>query len=307
MSGIFTHLSISTVLVSSLVMYGCSSGSGDSAPGGTSTTYSGLTIPAAVNVTNAEALATSSGEAVQRGADSLSSNVFGIAMSSNTDEIEALSASLATAMASNDAINLPSAYTMNGNCGGNVTIPDSQLESFNAGSGPASFTMTFTEYCDSSVGAQYTINGQVVFNYIDIGNPNSGFTIQYIGVTANDGSGPVTINMTVDCSNLSTCTIVSDYVGADGSTYRVSEMSFYGDATTGINGSATFYHSSIGSVTITASSVTYGSCGVHPDGGTIDVIGTTGSAQAVFNSNCTYVINYDDGAGGVGVINGSFI
>lgn len=307
MSGIFTQLSVSTVLVSSLVMFGCSSGGGDSAPAGTSTTYSGLTTPAAVNATNAEALAATSGEAVQRGADSMSSNVLGITMTSNTDEIEALSVSLATAMVTNESSNLPSAYSETGSCGGSLSIPDSQVQAANAGAGPASFTTTFTNYCDVSLGAQYTINGQVNFSFSDIGNLNSGFSMQYINMTVNDGSGPVTINMTVDCSNLSSCTIVSDYVGADGSTYRISEISFSGDATNGYNGSATFYHSSIGSVSITASNVTYGSCGDYPDGGTVDINGTTGSALVTFNNDCTFVISYDDGAGDVGVINGSFI
>ena len=113
--------------------------------------------------------------------------------------------------------------------------------------------------------------------------------------------------MTVDCSDTTTCTIVSDYVGGDGGIYRVADFSFAGDASTGFSGSATFYHPAHGSVSITASNVTYGSCGSFPDGGTITANGLTGTAQIIFNGDCSYAITYDDGTGDTGVINGSFI
>jgi hypothetical protein len=302
-------LSITSVLLASLTFVGCgSSGGGDSSSGPTAAiTYSGVSVATAINAANAEDLTTTSGEAVRQGADASSSRVFGIVITDNSDDIETLSVSLASAMASMSSPNLPAGFDMNGSCGGRVTIPDEQLNAFNATSGPVSFTMTFTRYCDLSVGAQYTIDGQVVFNYEDIADNNSGFSLQYNGVTINDGSGPVTINMTVDCSNQSTCTIVSDFVGNDGGIYRISDISFTGDATTGFNGSATFFHPGYGSVSITASSVTYGSCGNFPDGGSIMASGTTGTAQIVFNSNCTYIIDYDDGSGDTGVINGSFL
>jgi len=306
-----SRLSIVSILFSSLAIFGCSSGGdgGDSSPGPTGAiTYSGVSIASAIDATNAEEMTTTAGEAVQQGANSTSSSrVLGVVITNNSDDIEMLSANLASAMASMSSPNLPTGVTMNGTCGGSVTIPDSQLNAFNATSGPASFTMTFTSYCDASVGAQYTIDGQVVFNYDDIADPNLGFSIQYNNVTLNDGSGPVTINMTVDCSDLFACTIVSDYAGNDGITYRVTDISLSGNATTGFTGSATFFHPGHGSVSITASSVTYGSCGNFPDGGSVTVTGTTGTAQIDFNSNCTYIINYDDGAGDTGVINGSFI
>jgi hypothetical protein len=53
--------------------------------------------------------------------------------------------------------------------------------------------------------------------------------------------------------------------------------------------------------------MTYGNCGGFPDGGSVSTTGITGSAEILFNNDCSYVINYDDGAGDVGVINGSFI
>ena len=309
MSGFISRLSIGTILFSSLALFGCSSGGDNGAAAGTnaSISYAGLSSPSAVDVTNAETLTTASGEAVQHGAESSSSRVLGVEISGSSIDLETLSANLASAMATAASPALPTGYTMTGSCGGSVSIPDEQLSSFSATSGPVSFTMSYINYCDGSVGAQYTINGQVLFNYLDIGDPNSGFTIQYKGVTINDGSGPVTINMTVDCSGTTSCTIVSDYIGEDGSIYRVSDISFYGDATTGFNGSATFFHPDHGSVSITASNVTYGSCGSFPDGGSVTASGTTGTAQIDFNSDCSYVINYDDGSGDTGVINGSFL
>lgn len=310
MPDMISRLSIASVVLASLTLFGCggSSSGGDSSSGLTAAvTYSGASVATAIDAANAEELTTTAGEAVQQGADSLSSNVLGVVITDNSDDIETLSASLASAMASMSLPNLPTGLVMNGTCGGSVSIPDEQLTAFNAESGPVSFTMTYTSYCDASVGAQYTIDGQVVFNYDDIADLNSGFSLQYNDVTVNDGSGPVTVNMTFVCSNGSTCTIVSDYVGSDGSTYRIADINLSGEATNGFNGSATFFHPDHGSVSISAVGVTYGSCGVFPDGGSVMTRGTTGTAEIIFSSDCTYIINYDDEAGDAGVINGSFI
>lgn len=251
-------------------------------------------------------MTTTAGEAVQQGANSASSNVLSVEISTSGN-VEAVSTGLASAMASQEFANLPAGFTMNGSCGGRVSVPDSQLSAFNSTSGPVFFSMTFVEYCDLSVGAQYTIDGNVSFNYNDIADLDKGFSVDYNGVTLNDGSGPVTINMTVDCTDLSNCSIVSDYIGEDGNIYRVSDISLSGDATFGFNGTATFYHPTHGSVSIVATSVTYGNCGGFPDGGSVSTTGIAGSAEILFNNDCSYVINYDDGAGDVGVINGSFI
>ena len=298
MSGFISKLSMGSILFSSLALFGCSSGGGDSAAGASgSVSYAGLSSPTAVNATNAEALTTAGGESIQHGADS--------------SDLEALSANMASAiasaMASAGSPALPTAYTEIGSCGGSVSIPDNQVNFNSAPSGPVTFNMTFTNYCDVSLGAQYLMNGQVVFSFVDISNPAAGFIIDYDGFTINDGSGPITINLTVDCSNFNTCSIISDYIGSDGGIYRVADFSFTGDASTGFNGSATFYHPGHGSVTITASNVTYGSCGGFPHGGSVTANGITGSAQIVFVSDCSYVINYNDGASDIGVINGSFI
>ena len=307
MSGFISKFSIGSILLSSLALFGCSSGGGDSAPNASgSVSYAGLSAPSAVNATNAEVLTTAGGESVQHGADSSSSRVFGVQISESSIDLEALSAKLATAMVPTGSPELPTAYAIIGSCGGSVNIPDDQVNAYSATSGPVTFSMTFINYCDGSVGTEYLMNGQVSFSYDDIANPAAGFTIDYNGFTVNDGTGPVTINMTVECSDSTTCTIVSDYVGGDAGIYRVADFSFTGDASTGFSGSATFYHPAHGSVSITASNVTYGSCGNFPDGGTITANGLTGTAQIIFNGDCSYVITYDDGAGDTGVINGSF-
>ena len=309
MSGFISKLLIGSIIFSSLALFGCSSDGGDGGSAASPTasvSYSGLSTPSAVNSANAKALTTTGGEAVQHAADSSSARALGVEISTDSHEAEMLAANLASAMASASPLAVPSGFTMSGSCGGSMTIPDDQLSAFGAESGPASFTATYTDYCDASFGAQYTINGQVTFDYVDIGDLNTGFTVQYKDVTFNDGSETATINMTVDCSSATDCTVLSDYVGNDGSTHRVADISVFGDATNGYNGSATFYHPDHGSVSITAISVTYGSCGSFPDGGSVTASGTTGTAQIDFNTDCTYAISFDDGAGDTGVINGSF-
>ena len=312
MTKLILRFSNVSILVALFAMIGCSSsgGGGDSAPGSSSAVnYSGVSLPSAINAANAESVTTAAGEAVQQGANTLSSpRPLGVDTAGSSDMIVDLSTNLASAMASSGSVNLPSGISMNGSCGGRVDIPDSQVNDFSATSGPVSFTMTFFQYCDASVGGQYTIDGQVSFNYLDIADPNSGFTIDYNGVTVDDGSGPITINMTIDCSDMLTCTLASDYVGNDGTTiYRVADIDFTGNETTGFNGTAKFYHPGHGSVTITATGVTFGNCGSFPDGGSVSATGTPGSAQIDFNGDCTYSIAYDDGAGNAGIIDGSFI
>ena len=308
MSGLISKLSIGSILFSSLALSGCGGGGSDSAANASgSVSYAGLSSPSAVNASNAEPLTTAGGESVQHGADSSSSRVFGVQISASSIDLEVLSAKLASAMASTGSPDMPVAYAISGSCGGSVNIPDDQVNAYSATSGPVTFSMNFINYCDGSVGTEFLMNGQVSFSYVDIANPAAGFTIDYDGFTINDGTGPITINMTVDCSDTTTCTIVSDYVGGDGGIYRVADFSFAGDASTGFSGSATFYHPAHGSVSITASNVTYGSCGSFPDGGTITANGLTGTAQIVFNGDCSYAITYNDGAGDTGVINGSFI
>jgi len=90
MSGFISKLSIGSILLSSLALFGCSSGGDGGAPAGTnaSISYSGVSSPSAVNGANAEALTTTGGEAVQHGADSSSSRVLGVEINSGADKIE---------------------------------------------------------------------------------------------------------------------------------------------------------------------------------------------------------------------------
>jgi hypothetical protein len=293
---------------------GCSSSSNDAAPatgnttGGTTVTYTGATTPAAVDASNAEDLATNAGEAVQQAADATSANVLGIEISGPGINLDALTVMLAESVFPGNRINLPSAFTLDGSCGGTATIPDSQLSSYTASSGPVTYTTTYTDYCQSlNNNSTYVINGIVSFTYADRANLDAGYTVVYDNVTAAFNGETTTVNMTYECSSLSNCTIISDYISSDGKTHRISGASnISGNATSGYNGTMTFYHATYGSVNVSATVVTYGGCGVFPNGGSITVTGVSGTATITFGSSCDYTIDWNDGSGS-GTITGSFI
>ena len=102
--------------------------------------------------------------------------------------------------------------------------------------------------------------------------------------------------MTMICTDAFSCTYNSDFVGTDGTTHRIADFNIFGNATDGFNGTATFYHGTFGSVSITATGITYGSCGTYPDGGSVAFDSTDGSSGTIiFNADCSVSGTWDNG------------
>ena len=290
----FTSLPISSaLLLVAFFITGCSSGGGGTAAPVTS--YTGSTTPAAIDADNAETIGKASGEAIQI-ANSSTGLPVGItiddAIVANLTEINKIIISHI------DVLTLPVGVDISANLCSTGTA--SATDPGDVQSGPVDITATFSN-C-ALIYSDITISGTAKMHFDDIANTNADFSITYTNFKVTDANGTTTINMSMVCTSGSACVFNSDFVGSDGTTHRVSNFSFYGSASTGYNGSATFYHGSFGSVSITAINITYGSCGTYPDGGDISFSSSNGSSGTIiFASDCSVSGTWNNG-----VTTGSF-
>jgi len=286
MSGFFSKTNVAILLSSTILFTGCSSDDG-----GTSIN----TAPATIDATNAEAIGKAAGEAIQiaDATNGLPTSV--VTSSTGLTEIDTLFINAAnTAM--DNVVNLPAAYAGDVS---SITCSSgtASISMTDAYTGPVDITMTYNNCI--LMGTSITATGTFAMHWNDISDPNAGFNFTYTNFTVidPDNGTTVTMNMTMDCpTGYLSCTFSSDFTGTDGTTHRVSNFSFSGDATFGFNGTATFSHGTYGSVSITATNITYGSCGTYPDGGTIAFSSTDGSSGTIiFNADCSVSGTWNDG------------
>ena len=291
---IFTSFPFSSaLLLVAFFITGCSSGGGGAAAPVTS--YTGSTTPAAIDADNAETIGKASGEAIQI-ANSSTGLPVGITID---DGIVANLTEINNIIISHiDILTLPVGVDISANLCSTGTA--SSTDPGNVQSGPVDITVTFSN-C-ALIYSDITISGTAKMHFDDSANTNAGFSITYTNFKVTDANGTTTINMSMVCTSGSACVFNSDYVSADGTTHRVSNFSFYGSASTGYNGTATFYHGTFGSVSITATNITYGSCGTYPDGGDISFSSSNGSSGTIiFASDCSVSGTWNNG-----VTTGSF-
>lgn len=290
---IFTSFPFSSaLLLVAFFITGCSSGGGGAAAPVTS--YTGSTTPAAIDADNAETIGKAAGESIQI-ANSSNGLPFGITINNNTannlTEINKIILSSLGIASLPAGVDISAQFCTSGTA--------SRTDPGNVQSGPVDVTATFNN-CVFTGGYAMTISGSLKIHYDDVSNV-ADFSVIYTNFTVTDANGTTTINMTMICTDFS-CTYNSDFEGTDGTTHRVSNFSFYGSASTGYNGSATFFHGTFGSVSITATGITYGSCGNYPDGGSVAFDSTDGSSGTIiFNADCSVSGSWDNG-----VTSGSF-
>ncbi len=285
----------SALLLSAFLMTGCGGG-GDNRDGGSDgTVFDGNTSPAAIDIDNAKAIGTASGEAVQKASapTGLPSSIS-VSTSSDLDRINEIILSTA------DILSIPAASDASAACDGGGSAHVSDTPTIPT-SGPLRITITYDMCVISFGGDSNTFDGTVTLDYEDIDNPNAGFVITYSNFRVTDSSGTITINLTVNCSDLNNCIYSSDFVGSDGATHRVTDSSVSGNASSGYNGSATFLHGTYGEVSITISGITYSSsCGAIPSGGTVNFTSgnpITSSGSITFNSDCTVSGTWSNSSG----------
>jgi hypothetical protein len=301
------------------LLVGCGGGGGGG--GSNALTYTGSTDPAVIDSSNAAALgasvADSTTEAIS--ADTAGgNNPFGVSLNiSNPNSplarkiAEVSRQILSNAQNSNQPVGVTyTASQLNAEvggsyfCGGSASITDAL-----ANGSSQSGTITFNSLCfdlsymgTGQVG-EMVMNGSVHITTTDTTETTSysNFTVTYDGETyAFSGTEVCSTISPYDCSTL--------FEGSDGNTYMVSDLSVTGDDVSGYSVSATFFHPTYGSVSIsTTTAVTFCAAG-NPNGGTITFNGASGTyASITFRSDCTgYDGNYFDGTS-TGTFSGSWI
>jgi hypothetical protein len=276
---------------------GGGSGSGDNSSAGV--TFTGNTSPAEINETTAKDIGETSGEAILQA--STTSSLPGAF--ETVEQIDLMPIHLSVIETSKSLELLPSgidvsAQVCTGGGSANVSSP--------SGTGKVVQTITYNNCTLSSGLSNFTIDGTVIVIYENISNPNAGFSLSYQNVTVSGITDQVvTINYTFTCTNLSdtsSCVTSSVFKGSDGNTHKISNFEISGTSSFGYNGTASFSHYSIGTVSVSATNLTYGSCSGSPDGGSISFTSSNGSSGTItFNSNCTV-----SGTWNSGTVSGSF-
>ncbi len=315
MSLTFKNIGIFIMLLgTAIVLTGCGGSSGG---GSSTTTYSGVTSAATIDDSSAETLGTTATEAMSEAITNDSANdgnpfafAASVTNSANSTSLSSIVTEIARKAASQMVpLNLPVGLTLTsaelgpGFCGGSISIPDNF-----AGATEATLlngSIVFNNLCfDGGADGQITMNGKITFT-----ETAALLTISYVNFTVVFNGQTQTINATISCSTGSfSCTFSSDYVGADGKVYRVSDFVVGGNATGGYTISATFFHPDLGSVTVqTTTSITFSSNG-NPNGGVLLLTSGSATATITFNADgLTYSGNWSDtGAGTSGTFTGTW-
>jgi hypothetical protein len=314
MPGIISRLSLASILLSPLVLFGCSSSGGDS--GVAAPLYSGSTTPAAITQANADEIARKSTEGINESTNlppagnALSSLPILVSIGSTTDALAQKVGEVVFRVLDGAApLNLPAAAVLtsddlnNGSsgpfCGGSFIYPDN----IDRNAATLDFTISFNQLCFNDGVTSLTMNGSLRFQ-----KTQTSVSISFTNFSVSIDGTQESVSGVFSCDgNMSNCTISTDYAGTDGNVYRLANVDISGDDQFGYTVNATFYHHELGRVTIaTMTPVTYGGCGVYPSDGIITVSSSDGSNITVTFSGCSYSITGVD-ANSVSIsVNGSW-
>ena len=305
MSKLISRVSIASVLITLLAMLGCSSGGGDA--GVSVPLYSGNTAPAAITLADAEEMARRSTEGVNEAVNLTKTGdglPFAVETGSASDALAQKVRDVAVrVLDGTTTLNLPGGLVLthtdlnaetggNDFCGGSVTVPDNidQTTTLN-------FSMTFNSLCFDDGITALVMSGTLVF-----AETASNISITFTNFSVNINGEQETFSGVFSCdTTMSNCTISTDFVGSDGNVYRLANVDII-DTGNGYDLNANFFHHQHGEVSITTTQlITYGGCGVFPNGGVIQITGSGGSSMMVtFNSDCTFTIQGSDGGSSFG-------
>lgn len=302
----FLILFASIIFASIITGCGGSSGGGNSVP-----KYSGVTSPAVIDATNAEAIGTTATESFSQSVKSENSSnatPFGVTIAGSNNGLSQLIIDIAkNAAQHSQTINLPIGVTLTAAdlgpnyCGGSITIPDGFADSSSLNG-----TITFNNLCfDDGIDGEIVMNGSVIFT-----ETATSRSIQFLNITITiTATGEsATLNFTITCDSGFSCVVSSDYVGSDGATYRIGDYSVSGNASSGYTVTATFFHPVYGQVDVTTDTpVTFNCSTGNPDAGVIRFTSTNGTFGTItFNDCSSYTIVWSDGVGGGDTINGTW-
>ena len=309
MSDMISRLSITSVLLAVLALFGCSSG-GDS--GVAAPLYTGSTAAAAIVAGNADEISRRAAEGVNEATNLVTVGEgipFAVGVSSNNVALVKKVEEIARKVISGSTtLNLPAALlitsdelnaelTTNEFCGGSVTVPDNIDPNASL-----NFSMTFNSLCfiDGTTSTSLIMNGTLTFT-----ETASAISLSFINFSVNINGVAETFSGSFSCDlSGSSCTISTDFAGSDGNIYRLTNVSISGDTISGYILSANFFHHEFGEVVITTNAaINYGGCGIYPSTGEISISSSDGSNVTVTYSGCSYSITgVDANSGPISII-----
>lgn len=186
-----------------------------------------------------------------------------------------------------EVANLPAGATtvVEGECGGSANITSN---------GSNHVTIVYNDYCLSIDGFDYVLNGTYDITYTLSGETITSFSADY-DVTATYRGETYSSSGSISCQgeSLTDCTVVSDFNGTNGRSYRITNLTVSGDEVNGYNVSARVYDGDVGYVDFQATGL------VPCDGGgfssgTIEFSDSNGGTVTVVFSGCgAYTVTYD--------------
>ncbi len=135
-----------------------------------------------------------------------------------------------------------------------------------------------------------TMDGTAVTTSKDDGS----FVIVYKNFTMTLVDETFTLNATLSCDAQFTCTVSSDFVAVNGSTYRISDTSSTGDSTSGYSINATVFDSELGRVNFTSSNMLFECENGYPSAGSLVITDAQDNVINVTIENCnSYTVTFN--------------
>jgi len=281
-------------LCAALSITGCGGG-GDSAGTGV-TSYSGSQEQATITTDNSEQLARSATEGATEATagDDLSSFPTAIQATTSYELAEnIIVGSLPQALEYLANSISPSAYQEEMPCsisGSILVTADDSLANNTSQSFPESGAMTM-DFRDCRDDETSTVNGTATTTFTGGGGFTTvyqNFTVAYTDPVTGEQVVETIENLSMACDSNFSCSIQSDFVGGDGRTYRISDMTVSGSDTSGWNVSATVYDPDLGSIAIDTTTSLMLDCptGV-PSSGALSITGANSAEVTVDYLSCT--------------------
>ncbi|MBL4606740.1 MAG: hypothetical protein JKY01_02790 [Pseudomonadales bacterium] len=272
-------------------------GCGGSDGGGSSvTSYNGSQEQAILSADNAEQLTRTGTEGAMESTEggSLPSFPSAISVTSSNEQAESAVVSILPQILANLATsNTPSAYQEEQACdvsGSVLATVDDSIANSTTETFPESGGMTM-DFRDCRNDDNTTINGLATITFTGGGGFTAvyqNFTVAYTDPNTQEAAVETIENLTMTCDAAFTCSIQSDFVGADGRTYRISDMTVSGNDTSGWDVAATVYDPDLGYIVIDTTANLMLDCpsGV-PSSGALSITAANNVVATVEYTSCT--------------------
>lgn len=276
-----------------LSVIGCG-GDSDGGDGSSATSYNGSQVQAAITTDNSEQLARSATEGATKAAAEGDLSSFPLAIQTTSHELaeNIIVDRLPQVLDYLSNSSLPSAYQEEVPCdvSGSVlaTVDDSIDASSESIPESGSMTMDFRDCRDDETS---TVNGTATTTFTGDGGFTTvyqNFTVAYTDPITGEQVVETIEKMTIVCDGNYGCSVQSDFVGTDGRTYRIEDMTVSGSDTSGWNVSATVYDPDLGSVNFETTDPLMLDCptGV-PSSGALSMRGSNSVVATVTYTSCT--------------------